>query len=142
MSVTEYQKSKREEGPSHWREEKRRMPRAGKRLARKHFVVLSQWWQEDRMCGEDYSWLWGGRKDRIPPGSLKTQLFPSHSIHLFYKTRKSSIPISCYHAHVLVGGTHEMKSSAEGGKAMASHYVSAHYREQKGRDTFYLLGSK
>lgn len=142
MSVSEYQNSKREEGPSHWREEKRRMPRAGKCLARKHFVVLSQWWQEDRMCGEDYSWLWGGRKDRIPPGSLKTQLFPSHSIHLFYKTRKSSIPISCYHAHVLVGGTHEMKSSAEGGKAMASHYVSAHYREQKGRDTFYLLGSK
>jgi len=39
---------------------------------------------------------------------------PSSSlvISLFYKIRKSSIPVSCYHVHFGVGGTHKMKSSA------------------------------
>ena len=54
----------------------------------------------------------GGRKDHILPGSPKTQLFPGHFIILFYKIRKSSIPVSCYHVHFGVGGTHKMKSSA------------------------------
>lgn len=121
------------------------MHAAGKGLSGKRvFVVLSQC--KDRAdCGtEDSRWVTGRLGDHFPAGSLKTRLFSSHYF-IFKKSRKSSIPILCYHAHFLGGWGTENEivfPSPGAGSQQLPTCVSAYYKEEKRRDTFHLLGSK
>lgn len=77
------------------------------------------------------------RKDRVPPGSLKTLSSPSHFIILFSKNRKSSTPISCFHAHFFDGRNilNEIIYLQLGGRRQElPTRINTYYREEKRRD--------